>query len=359
MYNLQEALESAFEEILEQGDYDLDASQLQATITDALPGIAEETAEVILSRVKNDAFSGGLEEVRAGRHGFEERLMEVWTKPIDLLELFISLAAEAGTDFNREFRDESVRAGDPVFEALTRLHGRACQVAKEVLVLLRSGYADGAHARWRTLHEIAVVACFISQNEQGLAERYLLHRTVQQYKSARHYQKHYGRLGHDPLSQEEFNCLEKEHNKLIDRFGPAFKSNYGWASSVIGTKKPTLACMEEKVDLAHWRPYYSLANDNVHPTTHGAYFRLGLAAHQDNVILAGPSNMGLADPGHSTAISLLQTTEALLATRSSLDSMVISGVLQNLADETGEAFLEVHRLVERLSEGEGEVEAGV
>ena len=77
MYNLQEALESAIKEILEQGDYDLDASQLQATITDALPGIAEETAEVILSRVKNDAFSGGLEEVRADRRGSEERLVEV------------------------------------------------------------------------------------------------------------------------------------------------------------------------------------------------------------------------------------------------------------------------------------------
>ena len=156
MYNLQEALESAVENILEQGDYDLDASQLQATVTDALPGIAEETADVILSRVKNDAFSGGLEEVRADRRGFEERLIEIWRKPIDLLELFISLAAEAGTDFNREFRHGAVRADDPIFEALTRLHGRACQVAKEILVLLRSGYADGAHARWRTLHEIAV-----------------------------------------------------------------------------------------------------------------------------------------------------------------------------------------------------------
>ena len=357
MYNLQEALESAVEKILEQGDYDLDASQLQATVTDALPGIAEETADVILSRVKNDAFSGGLEEVRADRRGFEERLIEVWRKPIDLLELFISLAAEAGTDFNREFRHGAVRADDPIFEALTRLHGRACQVAKEILVLLRSGYADGAHARWRTLHEIAVVACFIGQNEQGVAERYLLHRTIQQYKQACHYQKHYARLGHDPISEEEFNSLEEERDRLMGRLGTTFKNNYGWASSAMGIKNPTLVSIEEKVDLAHWRPYYSLANGNVHPTTHGTYFRLGLAANQDNVILAGPSNMGLADPGHSTAISLLQTTEALIATRSSFDSMVISGVLQNLADQAGEAFLEVHRFVERLSDRECEVEA--
>ena len=37
--------------------------------------------------------------------------------------------------------------------------------------------------------------------------------------------------------------------------------------------------------------------------SHGAHFRLGLhSSQQEKMLLAGPSNLGLADPGHSKAI---------------------------------------------------------
>jgi hypothetical protein len=36
--------------------------------------------------------------------------------------------------------------------------GRACLVGSEIYGLPRTGHAAGAQARWRTLHELAVVA---------------------------------------------------------------------------------------------------------------------------------------------------------------------------------------------------------
>ena len=92
-----------------------------------------------------------------------------------------------------------------------------------------------------------------------------------------------------------------------------------------------------------------MASGNVHPNSHELYFRLGLASHQRDVILVGPSNMGLADPGHATAISLNQTTAVLLATRSTADCKVFSIVLQDLVNEIGKSFLKVHQIVEAVS----------
>ena len=55
----------------------------------------------------------------------------------------------------------------------------------------------------------------------------------------------------------------------------------------------------------HLRPYYRMASDNVHPNAHGAFYRMGMGldGNDRRVLLAGASNMGLADPGHGTAMS--------------------------------------------------------
>ncbi|NJM53745.1 MAG: hypothetical protein HC846_10380 [Blastocatellia bacterium] len=76
------------------------------------------------------------------------------------------------------------------FEVLLSLYARACLVSSEILVLLKAGFPDGSHARWRTLHEIAVVAMFIEKHGKEVAERYLLHEYVEDYKGAMQHQKY-------------------------------------------------------------------------------------------------------------------------------------------------------------------------
>lgn len=43
-----------------------------------IPYLCDETATDMLASIKEDAFSGGLEEARTGRREFERRLMEVF-----------------------------------------------------------------------------------------------------------------------------------------------------------------------------------------------------------------------------------------------------------------------------------------
>ena len=349
MFGLQELLESTIEEMLANENFDQhQISELESSVTDMIPGLADQIANVILARIRKDA-SAGLKRHRRDRKGFEKRLNERWKSPLDLLDLVIALSTEAGTEFNRKFRNEAVSSGDAVFEALTRLHARGCQVSGEVLALLHAGFADGADARWRSLHEMAVVASLIQKHGQELAERYLLHETIQQYKLACEYQKYFDRLNDEPPSKENSDQLKVQRDKLIARFGEAFNGDYGWASSAIGSNRPTMSDIEQHVQLDHMRPYYRMASDNVHPNSHGAYFRLGLhSSQQKKVLLAGPSDFGLADPGHSTAISLLQITTTLLATEPVLDCVVTMKILAELTDEVGEAFLKVHQELEAL-----------
>ena len=109
-------------------------------------GLVDETAESMLATLKQDAPLM-LRKQRLLQRQFEKRLYKRWKKPLDLLILFISKATKAGADFNSEFKNEAKSSSDAVFVALILLHARACQISSAILVLLRSGYADDAHAR--------------------------------------------------------------------------------------------------------------------------------------------------------------------------------------------------------------------
>ena len=336
---------------LEFTDDDIDSiGDMAADVTD---DFIDSTAEALLAKLMQ-SFPSMLKEQRQHQRLFEKGLRKRWKMPLDLLELFISVATEAGSDFNDEFRDDAARSGNAVFEALTRLHARACQVSSEILTLLRSGYADGAHARWRTLHEIAVVSYLINEHGQDLAERYLLHNNIQVYKAARQYRKYSERINYEPMSEEEFEDIKSEHDNLVRRFGKDYKKPYGWAASAIGIKSPNFDQIERHIGLDHMRPYYGMASDNVHANSHGAFFRIGLGLEND-IVLAGASDMGLADPGHATAISLLQTTLSLLTTRPTTHYLVVSRTLMKLEKAIGNAFLEVHHQLESSEEGDIEI----
>lgn len=348
MSMFHEMFESSLIEVLSDEEFEGLPDDLEAKVAIMIPDIADSVAESMLSAIKKDAPSGLVDNWEQRRQ-FEERLRTHWLKPLELLDLFVSLTLEAGDEFNRAFYEDAARSNDAMFKALTLLHARACQVASAILVLLRSGHADDAHARWRALHEISVVSLFISGEGQEVAERYLLHDGIQRYKLALKLQKHAESLNVEPLSQETVDELKADRDELVAQYGRSFKENYGWAASALGKKPPTFENIEEFVSLEHWRPYYGMASDNVHANAHGAYFRLGLANSQINeVLLAGPSNLGLADPGHSTAVSLNLVTTVLLSTKPNLDCIVISNILQKLVDEIGEEFLQAHRELEEL-----------
>ena len=314
-------------------------------IEEIFPQILEEMTAQILAALKQD-MPAMLKAHRKDMKGFEKRLAGEWKKPFDLFEAFLVLAFEAGDEFNHEFRKNNAEAGNYVLEALTRLHARACQIASEVLVLLKSGFADGAHARWRSLHEIAVVASFIKTHGNEVAERYLLHDNIESYKAATLYQRYYQVLGNEPITQEEYDSIKAARDKLIARFGNSYKNNYGWASFALNKDDPTFSDIEGNSGLDHLRPYYKLASHNVHANPKGVMFRLGLIGNRSNILLAGPSNFGFTDPAQGTAISLGFITVTLLTTKPTIDNLVLCRIISKFESEIGDEFLKVQKEIE-------------
>lgn len=285
------------------------------------------------------------------RAGFEERLREIWGEALDLFEVFHAVCLEVGDDLNQRHRPAAASANDYRFDVLTRLHARSCLVASEVLVLLRSGYASGAHARWRTLHELAVVAYFIREHDAEVARRYLLHDAIQAYKAGLGYDEHHAALGYEPRSDSEREELQRRRDTLVAEFGTAFADDFGWAAEALGRPARTFRAIEEAVDLGHLRPYYRMASNPIHPNVRGSLFDLGVMPGRE-ILLAGPSNAGLADPGHGACISLFQTTVCLLNEKVDVEGVAVMLALQQLIPRVGDAFLAAHRHLEELAADE-------
>jgi len=132
---------------------DLDA--LQNQIIDAVSHAGIETTEWLSDKLVKEwkqQSKSILKEIKSERHKFLDYHNKVWEKPLDLLDALISLSLELGSEFSQKFNSATSSDSDIILHVLTRLHARGCQVSSEILTLLRGGFADGAHARWRTLH---------------------------------------------------------------------------------------------------------------------------------------------------------------------------------------------------------------
>jgi hypothetical protein len=274
--------------------------------------------------------------------GFQRRLYRRWGEPLGLLRMLLTISREYGASVNQELRGSSVTDSPHLVEVLTRLHARACQIVDEIPVLLSAGFADGAMARWRTLHEIAVIALFVGEHGEQVAERYVQHQHVESRRAAHDYVACQERLGYEPLEPSELSDVEHAYKAVVARFGGAFTTQYGWAAQQFGIKKPSFSDIERAAGVDHLRAHYRMASHNVHANPKGVFFKLGLLEEAD-LLLAGPSNAGLADPGHSAAISLVQTSTPLGLLHPTLDNIVALRIMLELERESGQAFGAAHQ----------------
>ncbi|HVL66545.1 MAG TPA: DUF5677 domain-containing protein [Vicinamibacterales bacterium] len=280
---------------------------------------------------------------------FEQRLLAQWGTALETLELLLTVCRELG-----DLTCQRVTTGGrsnrraALVDVLSRLHARACQITAEVVSLLRHGFADGAMARWRTLHEVSVIALFIREHGNRAAEAYRDHFAIESARALGVYDRFQLRADLKPFSQRQRARIIRARDKVAARYPRAFQNEHGWAVPFLPSpnENPKFFHLEEAVGRDHLRPYYKLASQNVHAGPNGTFLRLGLP-HAEDLLLAGPSNFGLGDAGQSAAISLTLVTTTFVTLSPTVDLVVGAKVAERLSASACDQFIKAHRAVTR------------
>ena len=248
-------------------------------------GVPEEQA----ARVAAEAWNEALERVgprmlrtlhrtaprmlrreRWARQRFQRRIRRYWGRALDRYIMVTAAAEDCGRAFHVRNRTAAVAIDDYRFEALTGLHARACRIAKEIDRLLSGGFAKGALARCRTLHELAVTAEVIATYGRAegdyadLTERFVRHEAVTAYKDVLEYQQHRDVLGYEPFDDAAVAALKAESDEVIRRFGAGYGRSYGWARPLFDKNDPTFRDLEQLAELSHLRSHYRWASAEIH-----------------------------------------------------------------------------------------------
>ena len=295
----------------------------------------DDIANLLLKFLSSRDGLKNLRRIQGDVEAFKERLEHRWGKPLGKLRMLLAIVTEWGEGIYE--RRRRVKGGklSHLDDVVLRLHVRACQVTSEIIVLLENGYADGAMARWRTLHEITIVAAVIAKFGEELAERYVYYQIVESFGALKAYERNHEALGFKPSTKKQSAKTRKEYVKILQRYGKKFGEEYGWAAyhlQVGERQRVSFARLEEEAGDAMMRSPYKMASYNVHASPKGVYFKLA-SLEGSPVLLAGMSNAGLTDPAQHTAVSLAEITLLIIGESPVFDDIVIGKIVVRLEAE--------------------------
>ncbi len=304
--------------------------------------LSEETKKNLDKEIKKRV----LEEEKI-RNGFENRLYSKWEKAINLYEILGIISLEIAENVKKNISQTKKVMGFKE-SAIFKIHARALRIYKEIFCLIKSGYVDGANARWRSLYELTVICLFLSKNNENVSERYLRYEPVLALREAEEYKKNYKRLNFRSLGKKVFSDLKKEVRKLENQFGSEFveRGDYCWIPKTILSNR-NFAELEKNIKLNKWRPFYKFSCNFVHGGPRGLNSSGMLNWNAQNILLVGPTNYGLTDPMQNSAISLLQITSCLSVLKPNLEVAIFSKIMDLYITTLQNESIKIQKQIEK------------
>lgn len=252
---------------------------------------------------------------RRGASATKRLVRNLWGASFDLLSGLLHESRTLGEQFLESEYDRARTSNDPVFYVLMHLHANACLIASEVIVLLDSGHAGGAIARWRTLYEVNIYAAFILKHGAKTAERYVRHMHVKDLEDLPSVDALLKAAGAEGLPSAEFEALAELKTRLLRQYGEDFHGGFGWAKEACGKKgRLVFSDIASDVGLGVNEMFYRVASHLVHPTWKGILDNPGAPSDPNGEpLLAGPSEHGLWLPAELTTRSIYDATVSFLS----------------------------------------------
>lgn len=326
--DLVEAVRETIEEVTE-------------AISKAVPEAVSAAADIIVEDLLQSAHENAA-QLRTEQANRVQSVQRMWGIALDELDFLRHLVLEWGYEAFK-LRSGSYASPNTAF-ALSRLLTRAYDVVGEIVVLGRNGYADGALARWRSLHELCVIAMFLAKQSDRCALMYLLHHRVEELKLLDVDRSSGTANAKDIHSAPRISKLRREKAALVARFGKAFGGDYGWASVELGEARTTFRELENHVGLNLLRRGYQRANSTVHG---GALATLTRVSLSDSTVdgAAVPPAYGCEIAANYAASSLSMLVAELCTETESADLLTMSAVVHKHANRIRESIAETQKKI--------------
>ena len=292
---------------------------------------------------------GALTHDRKEHRGFVRRNIQRWREGFDALETLNAVCLAAGQEFQREFLNHPPYVTDTLLGVLMRIHARSCRVSGEILALMRDGYPDGAMSRWRSLHELALTALALNHLGTPAAVDYYVCGKVKELELLHAYQASAEEMGYERHPDDFVRAAVSQVDELLKRNGRTAKDyngQFGWINPY-AEKAKGIDALRKLLGLQKWYHDYKWSSQEVHPVYKEMRTTLGMSEASQDLLLAGPSNSAMTEPGHRSAIALAQATTAFITAytkdeKSPLDDGATGywiGLISELCDSVGQAFL--------------------
>jgi len=313
-------------DVLEESMTDIGDSLTEA-ISQAIPDALAKVAELVSDHISEQALEHTL-HLRKAHSDRAETVQRLWGTAIDQFDFLRHIVLEWNYAAV-EHRGGAYVNPNTAF-ALSRLVARTYEVVGEIIMLTRAGYADGALARWRSLHEICVVAMFLATRSDRCAQMYLSHHWVEELRllevdrasgTARATSTHRDRYVRD---------LRMQKTAMLNKFGTIFASDYGWASVELGRAKTTFRDLESHVGLETLRRGYQQANSTVHGGALATLTRISLGPGGIDGTEVPPAYGCEVAINYATASLSMMVAELCLETENA-DLVAMSLVVHNCA----------------------------
>ncbi|MDQ3676929.1 MAG: DUF5677 domain-containing protein [Actinomycetota bacterium] len=279
-------------------------------------------------------------DLRSEHSLMQARIADRWEGAFDLYELFrasaFALAQRAWAPEEASTRTDLERR-----IAVRLLFVRAYVTAGEILALIRTGFGNGAVARWRTMHEVEVVATLLATAEDDTVRRYGDYLAYETWRTLETYERHHEELGWEALPAEEMKAITERGQDVRREYrGKLARSSYEWARRELSGGLPELADdatqvelrhLEEHVGLTARRALYQLASDAVHA---------GWKAARGYELLLEPDELSVGWETQATISSLKATLDAFLVLHELAVPEEVSDAFEELFHRAHDAFAE-------------------
>ncbi|GAA4699969.1 DUF5677 domain-containing protein [Nocardioides conyzicola] len=285
-------------ELIEDGAFERILSDADGKVTDLIYTSLQQSAPKLVR------------SIRANERRLEKTMREVWGQADEIFQASNYIGYELGADIARNNPHPS-----PKLRALLGAHGRALRTGSEVRQLAMSGFHDGAGARWRSLHELAVLIDVLAKSDVEISERYLAYARIESWWDVKTFQEHADALGHHPFSDEDVDAAKTAAREVTERWGLEMDKPHGWAFPLFpGQKAVRFTDLESLAGLSHMRPYYRLGNHHIHSGPRAGELNYGdVTPRGTPAITVGASVFGdIAETCHGAMISVHHATANLV-----------------------------------------------